>query len=99
MSPSTRLGAKPEHRWGDSGGSSSGFSSREEGRRRVDPIQLAQEAGPRLTSMQELRAVFDEMRRQDKQSLINGGLGYGDRRDDRDREEMARRAEREAADD
>jgi hypothetical protein len=29
---------------------------------RVDPIQLAQEAAPRLTSTEQLRAVFDDWR-------------------------------------
>jgi hypothetical protein len=64
---------------------------------RIDPIQLAQEAGPQLTSTQQLRQVFEAMRAQDKRALRNGGPGYGDWRDESDREEMARR-EREKAD-
>jgi hypothetical protein len=62
---------------------------------RVDPIALTAEAAPQLTSTEELRAVFDRMRAEDKQALRNGGPGYGDWRDDADREDIARRAERE----
>ena len=58
---------------------------------RIDPIALAQEANPKLTSTQELRVAIEAMRAEDKRALRNGGRGYGDRRDKRDREEMAER--------
>lgn len=57
----------------------------------VDPIARAQEAGPHPTSTEQIRAAIEELRGQDARALRNGGPGYGDWRDDRDREEMARR--------
>jgi hypothetical protein len=65
---------------------------------RVDPIALATEVAQPLTSTQQLKKVWDDFMSLDKQALRNGGAGYGDWRDDRDREELARR-EREQADD
>ena len=66
---------------------------------RVDPIQLAESTGPKLTSTQELRRIFDDFRSKDKKKMRNGGEGYGHNswQDMQDREEMAR--ERENADD
>ncbi len=61
----------------------------------VDPIARAQEAGPHPTSTEQIRAAIEELRGQDARALR--GPGYGDWRDDRDREEMARR-EREPSD-
>jgi hypothetical protein len=66
-------------------------------RLRIDPIQLAHEAGPHLTSTEHLKKVLNDFWSQDKQSLLKGGPGYNGWRDDWDREEMARR-EREKAD-
>jgi hypothetical protein len=63
---------------------------------RHDPIELVASSQPKPTSTQELRAVFEDMRRQDKRALRNGGPGYGDWRDEADREELALR-EREKA--
>ena len=37
--------------------------------------------------------MFERLLSEDKRALRNGGSGYGDWRDDRDREEMARQAE------
>jgi hypothetical protein len=61
---------------------------------KVDPIALVEAAGARQTSTEQLRAVFDNLMAEDKQALRNGGPGYGDWRDDRDREDMARKAAR-----
>jgi hypothetical protein len=63
---------------------------------KVDPIQLAVETARPVTSTEELKKVLDDFWSQDRQSLLNGGPGHGDWRDDRDREELARR-EREKA--
>ena len=63
---------------------------------RVDPIALAVETSRPLNSTQQLKKVWDDFMAEDKQALRNGGPGYNDWRDDRDREEMARR-EREKA--
>jgi hypothetical protein len=63
---------------------------------KVDPIALATDVGRPLTSTEHLRKVLDDFRAQDRQALRNGGPGYGDWRDEADREEMARRAEFEA---
>jgi hypothetical protein len=68
---------------------------------RVDPIQLAEAARPKPNSTQAMLEVFERLRAEDKQALRNGGPGYGDWRDERDREEMAKEAarrEREKAD-
>ncbi|HZZ21782.1 MAG TPA: hypothetical protein VFE60_04030 [Roseiarcus sp.] len=66
---------------------------------RVDPIQLGESTGPKLTSTQELRRIFDDLRSKNKNRLRNGCEGYGHNswQDIQDREEMAR--ERENADD
>jgi hypothetical protein len=63
---------------------------------KVDPIALATEVGLALTSTQRLRKAWEDFMAMDKRALRNGGPGYGDWRDDRDREELARR-EREKA--
>ena len=60
-----------------------------------DPIELAKEAAPQLNSTQQIERVLENLMAEDKQALRNGGPGYNDWRDDRDRELMARRAERE----
>ncbi|HEY1864297.1 MAG TPA: hypothetical protein VGG77_11565 [Roseiarcus sp.] len=68
---------------------------------RVDPIQLAETARPKPNSTQAMLEVLERLQAEDKQALRNGGPGYGDWRDDRDREEMAEEAarrEREKAD-
>ena len=51
---------------------------------RVDPIALAAEAGPQMNSTEGSGRRF-RILAQDKQALRNGGSGYGDWRDDRDR--------------
>ena len=63
---------------------------------KVDPIALATEVAQPLTSTQQLRKAWEDFMAMAKRALRNGGPGYGDWRDDRDREEMARR-EREKA--
>jgi hypothetical protein len=57
---------------------------------RGDPIALATEVAWPLTSTEQLKKVWDDFMAMDKRALRNGGPGYGDWRDDRDREEMAR---------
>jgi hypothetical protein len=66
---------------------------------RVDPIALAPDVGQPLSSTDQLRQVFNEWRALDKKRLRNGGEGYGPNswQDIQDREEMARKAEREKA--
>jgi hypothetical protein len=66
---------------------------------RVDPIALAADVGQPLSSTDQLRQVFNEWRALDKKRLRNGGEGYGPNswQDIQDREEMARKAEREKA--
>jgi hypothetical protein len=63
---------------------------------RVDPIQLAETAAPKPNSTQAMLEVLERSQAEDTQALRNGGPGYGDWRDERDREEMARKAEFEA---
>jgi hypothetical protein len=58
---------------------------------RVDPIQLAETAQPKPSSTQAMLEVLERLQAEDKHALRNGGPGYGDWRDDRDREELARR--------
>jgi hypothetical protein len=58
---------------------------------KTDPVQLAIETSRPLNSTEQLRKALDDFWSEDKQSLRNGGPGYGDWRDDRDREELARR--------
>jgi hypothetical protein len=68
---------------------------------RVDPIALAAEARPKPNSTQAMLEVLERLQAEDKQALRNGGPGYGDWRDERDREELAEEAarrEREKAD-
>ena len=57
---------------------------------RVDPIALALEAAPALSSTDAMLAAFARLRAEDKRRIRNGGPGYGDWRDDRDREELAK---------
>jgi hypothetical protein len=45
----------------------------------------------RLTTTQQLEKVGNDFMSLDKQALRNGGPGYGDWRDERDSEELARR--------
>jgi hypothetical protein len=58
---------------------------------RTDPVQLAIETAPKLTSTQQLRDVFNRVRAEDPQRRMNGGPGYGDERDDEDAELIAMR--------
>jgi hypothetical protein len=60
---------------------------------RTDPIALAIEAGPNLSSTQALRDVFNRVRAEDPQRKMNGGPGFGDARDAED-EELVRMRER-----
>jgi hypothetical protein len=53
---------------------------------RTDPIALAIETAPQLTSTQRLRDIFNRVRCEDPQRRMNGGPGYGDERDDEDAE-------------
>jgi hypothetical protein len=60
---------------------------------RTDPVQLAIEAAPQLTSTQKLRDIFNRVQAEDPQRKMNGGPGYGDARDDED-EALMRMRER-----
>jgi hypothetical protein len=51
---------------------------------RIDPIQLAESAQPKLTSTGELLDAINRLRAGDKRRKMNGGPGYGDERDDED---------------
>jgi hypothetical protein len=58
---------------------------------RVDPIQLAHEAQPKLTSTGELMDALNRLRASDPKRRMNGGPGYStefhhDERDDEDAE-------------
>jgi hypothetical protein len=44
---------------------------------RTDPIALAVETGPNLSSTEALRKIFDDVVREDPKRLRNGGEGYG----------------------
>jgi hypothetical protein len=58
---------------------------------RVDPIALAADVGQPLTSTEQLRQVFYEMRARDPRRKMNGGPGYGDERDLEDEKLIAMR--------
>lgn len=64
---------------------------------RVDPVQLLAVAQVKPTTTDEHERLLENILGQDKRRIRNGGEGYGDWRDEADREEMARR-EREKAD-
>jgi hypothetical protein len=59
---------------------------------RVDPIQLAEAAQPKLSSVDAMLEAIGRLKAEDKRALRNGGPGYGDWRDEQDREETARKA-------
>jgi hypothetical protein len=52
---------------------------------RIDPIALAADVGQPLTSTQQLKKAWDDFMAQDKRALRNGGPGYGDWRDEREK--------------
>ena len=60
---------------------------------RVDPIALAAEAQPKLSSVDAMLAAIERLKSEDKRRIRNGGEGYGPGswQDLQDREEMARR--------
>jgi hypothetical protein len=60
---------------------------------RTDPIQLAIETAPQLTSTERLRDIFNQVEAEDPKRKMNGGPGYGDARDDED-EKLVRMRER-----
>jgi hypothetical protein len=64
---------------------------------RVDPIALAAEAQPSVSSMDVMLAAIGRLKANDKRRLRNGGAGYGEGswQDIQDREEMAGKAEAE----
>jgi hypothetical protein len=71
---------------------------------RVDPIQLAQEAQPKLTSTDELLAAMNRLRADDPRRKMNGGPGYStefhhDERDDEDAKLIAMRERNDYVDD
>jgi hypothetical protein len=65
---------------------------------RIDPIQLAEAAQPKLGSVDAMLEAIQRLKSEDKRRIRNGGEGYGAGtwQDLQDREELERRAKAEA---